>query len=300
MDMLNSAEQSAIEPVHISTTTPQEFNPNFWPVQPGDYTVFNPTASIAVLLLGDAGNINSTSFSSLGNIAIVGSLTTENIGIEYVIKNLISNPFIRHLAVTGREVSGHCPGDAIINLNLNGVDENQKIVDASGARPILRNTLLQEIEHFREQITVHNFLHCHEADSLKKEIVSLKSRDSAPYKHGLYVRLVDIIEARPAKRLQLDPEGYFIILARKGKENPLYVEHYKNNGRLLHIIEGKDAATICSTIINMKLVSRMDHAAYLGRELAKAENSFFSNANYLQDQAQGEMIYTRFSLKNMK
>jgi hypothetical protein len=37
----------------------------------------------------------------------------------------------------------------------------------------------------------------------------------------------------PAKRLQLDPEGYFIILVRKGKENPLYVEHYQNNGRLL-------------------------------------------------------------------
>jgi tetrahydromethanopterin S-methyltransferase subunit A len=289
MDMLNSMEQSAIEPVNISTTTPQEFNPSFWPVQPGDYKVFDPTASIALLLLGNTKNIDSTFFSSLGNIAIVGPLTTENIGIEYVIKNLISNPFIRHLAVTGQEISGHRPGDAIINLNLKGVDENQKIVDASGARPILRNTLPQEIEHFREQITVHNFLGCCEADSLKKEILLLKSLDSAPYKNGLYVRLVDIIEATPAKRLQLDPEGYFIILARKGKENPLYVEHYKNSGRLSHIIEGKDAATICSTIISMKLVSRIDHAAYLSRELAKAEFAIRRGATYTQDAGQGEL-----------
>jgi len=43
-------------------------------------------------------------------------------------------------------------------------------------------------------------------------------------------------------------------------------------------------------IVNMKLVSQMDHAAYLGRGLAKAENSVFSNVKYLQDTAQGDML----------
>jgi tetrahydromethanopterin S-methyltransferase subunit A len=291
MDMLNSmAAESAIEPVHIATITPQEFDSDFWPVHPGDYEVFNQTASIAVLFLGDSRRIDSSFFSSLENIAIVGNLTTENIGIEYVLKNIISNPFIRHLVITGQEISGHCPGDAIINLKNKGIVTNQKIVDASGARPILRNTMPQEIAQFRKQITIHDFLHCDDINTLKTEIQLLTSLDSAPYEHGLYVRLVDVIMAEPAKRLQLDQEGYFIILVRKGKKNPLYVEHYKNNGRLLHIIEGKDAVTICSTIITMQLVSRIDHAAYLGRELAKAENSLYSNTRYIQDKAQGEIF----------
>jgi len=285
MDMLNSVEESKIEPVNITTTTPQEFTSDFWPVQPGDYTVFNPGASVAIVSLGDSHIIGRSFFALFKNIAIIGNLTTENIGIEYVLKNLISNPFIRHLAIIGKEVSGHRPGDAIINLQKKGMNTKQRIVDASGARPILRNTLPQEIAQFRKQITIHDFLHCDDIDNLKNEIRLLNSLGSVPYEHGLYIRLVDTVNAEPAKRLQLDREGYFIILVRKGNDKPLYVEHYNNNGRLLHIIEGKDATSICSTIINMQLVSQMDHAAYLGRELAKAENSIYSNTKYTQDQA---------------
>lgn len=289
MDMLNSMEQSAIEPANISTIAPQEFSPGSWPVQPGDYKVLNPSASIAIILLADPGSIDSTLYS-LDKVAIVGPLATENIGIEYVIKNLISNPFIRHLAVIGPDASGHRPGDAIINLSRNGIDEKQKIVDASGARPVLRNILPQEIEHFREQITVHDFLQYGDVNLLKDELLLLNSLDTTPYKHGIRISLVESLEARPAKRLQLDPAGYFIIMVRQGKENPIYVEHYKNNGRLSHIVEGKDATTICSTIIDLQLVSKMNHAAYLGRELARAEHSLLDQTKYIQDKAQGEVI----------
>ena len=289
MDLLDSNGKSVIEPVKSATISPQEFDPDLWPVQPGDYTVLNPTASVAILFLGDTRIIGSSFFSSLENIAIIGNVTTENIGVEYVLKNLISNPFIRHLVIIGEDINGHLPGNATINLHKNGVDEKQRIINATGARPILKNTLPQEISQFRKQITIHDFLQFDDIDTLKHEIQLLNSLESVPSEHGLYVRMVDIVNAEPAKRLQLDREGYFIILLRKGNENPLYVEHYKNNGRLLHIIEGKDAPTICSTILNMQLVSQMDHAAYLGRELAKAENALHSNTKYIQDQAQGEL-----------
>jgi tetrahydromethanopterin S-methyltransferase subunit A len=296
MDMLNAMEDSNIEPVNIAIITPEKYDPNYWPVQPGDYTVFNPTAFLAILILGDSRIVDRSFFSSLGNIAVTGNLTTENIGIEYVVKNLISNPYIRHLAIIGVEITGHCPGNAIINLHKNGIDALHAIVAASGARPVLKNVLPQEITQFRKQISIHNFMDINDADALKDQINLLNSLHSVPYEQGLYVRLVNTIEAKPNKRLHLDREGYFIVLARKGKENPLYVEHYKNNGRLLHIIEGKDASTICSTIINMKLVSRMDHAAYLGRELAKAEYALSSNTRYIQDQAQGVVIGNKMSL----
>ena len=55
------------------------------------------------------------------------------------------------------------------------------------------------------------------------------------------------------------------------------------------IIKGEDAATILSTLIGMGLVSQLDHAAYLGRELARAEMSLDSDIKYVQDKAQGEI-----------
>lgn len=96
-----------------------------------------------------------------------------------------------------------------------------------------------------------------------------------------------ILEARPSCRLSLDPAGYLIILTNRGGKNPLRVEHYTNSGELAHVIEGSDAATLCATLIDRKLVSRLDHAAYLGRELARAENALTAGVRYIQDRAQG-------------
>ena len=78
-----------------------------------------------------------------------------------------------------------------------------------------------------------------------------------------------------------------MILVMKGREQPLLVEHYTNDGVLRNVIEGTDAASICATIVEMKLISQLDHAAYVGRELAKAELSLSAELKYIQDKAQG-------------
>jgi len=75
----------------------------------------------------------------------------------------------------------------------------------------------------------------------------------------------------------------------KGKPYPIVVEPYSNDGRLKNIIEGKDAATTCATLVEMELVSQLDHAAYMGRELARVEACLLSDTQYIQDKAQGEI-----------
>ena len=50
------------------------------------------------------------------------------------------------------------------------------------------------------------------------------------------------------------------------------------------IIKGKTAENIFSKIEKMKLLTRLDHAAYLGRELAKAEILQESPARYNLEQ----------------
>jgi len=42
-------------------------------------------------------------------------------------------------------------------------------------------------------------------------------------------------------------------------------------------------------VIDEGLISRLDHAAYLGRELARAEQSLKGAAPYVQDRAAGEV-----------
>ena len=48
--------------------------------------------------------------------ALAGTLQTENIGLEKVICNIVSNPNILYLIVFGPESPGHLVGDAIIAL----------------------------------------------------------------------------------------------------------------------------------------------------------------------------------------
>lgn len=50
---------------------------------------------------------------------------------------------------------------------------------------------------------------------MTNKIAELRDAKPDPFEHGLFVRLVDVVEAKPAKRLRLDPEGYFVILVRR-------------------------------------------------------------------------------------
>lgn len=55
------------------------------------------------------------------------------------------------------------------------------------------------------------------------------------------------------------------------------------------LLTNVDAATTCATLVDMQLVSQIDHAAYMGRELARVETCLLSDTPYVQDKAQGEL-----------
>ena len=87
-----------------------------------------------------------------------------------------------------------------------------------------------------------------EISEIARQIERLDKQAVQPYEDGLKVDLVEIQRAKPAKRLKLDPAGYFMIMVMKGKEQPLLIEHYSNDGRLMNMIEGVDSASICATL----------------------------------------------------
>lgn len=82
----------------------------------------------------------------------------------------------------------------------------------------------------------------------------------------------------------MDKAGYFVIIPQPEK-GIIAAEHYSYDNRLLRVVEGRDARSIYWTIIENGWVTQLSHAAYLGRELAKAELSVKIGFKYVQDGA---------------
>jgi tetrahydromethanopterin S-methyltransferase subunit A len=91
------------------------------------------------------------------------------------------------------------------------------------------------------------------------------------------------IKAPQSEQLILDPLGFFVIYAAKD-EQKIYLEHYKKDGTLNEVIYGEDPISIASTAVKRGLVSRLDHAVYLGRELEKAYFCIMYGSRYIQDE----------------
>ena len=86
--------------------------------------------------------------------ALAGTLQTENIGIEKIICNVVSNPNIRYLIVCGPESPGHLVGETLLALAKNGLDAQRRIIGTAAPTPCLFNVQLELVRRFREQVTL--------------------------------------------------------------------------------------------------------------------------------------------------
>jgi len=89
------------------------------------------------------------------------------------------------------------------------------------------------------------------------------------------------IQARPSKSWRVDPAGPIRIRivpdSISGKGGLIVAEHEKA------LVVGKNAREVIDTLLELELISRLDHAAYLGRELEKAQLALQFNRSYAQD-----------------
>jgi tetrahydromethanopterin S-methyltransferase subunit A len=131
-----------------SKENPIGYDPGSWPPVRGDYQVGDPMCRIAVVTLA--------SHLCVTGAAISGPCKTENLGVEKVVANVISNSNIRFLLVCGAESKGHLPGDAILALHRNGVDAKGRIFGSRGAIPFIENLPTEAIRRFQDQVKVIN------------------------------------------------------------------------------------------------------------------------------------------------
>jgi len=140
--------------------------PEGYPPEEGRYIRGNDYSPVAVCVILDTFDwaippeLNELVMSGIDSgAALSGMLQTENIGLEKMICNIVANPNIRYIVLCGRESAGHLPGEALLALKQNGVDDTKRIIGSKALTPFLYNIPTNLIDRFNQQIvTIINLL----------------------------------------------------------------------------------------------------------------------------------------------
>ena len=88
-----------------------------------------------------------------------------------------------------------------------------------------------------------------------------------------------VLEGAENYKFSQDPKGSFKIMTENGFIKAVHYIHLKPD----IVIKGKTSKSVYDEIIKQGLVSRIEHATYLGAELQKAEIAAKLNKHYVQD-----------------
>ncbi len=162
-------------------TDQESTNPGYsdpWPLVRGDYRLGDPRAKVAVVTL-------ASSIYPQG-AAISGPCKTENLGLEKIVANVISNSNIRVLIICGAESKGHLPGNTLIALHENGIDGKGRIVGSKGAIPFIQNLPGQAIERFKRQVELVDRIGLEDRDEIER-LISQYDQISTPFPEEPYL-----------------------------------------------------------------------------------------------------------------
>jgi tetrahydromethanopterin S-methyltransferase subunit A len=147
-----------------------------WPVISGDYIVGDPESPVAVTTL--ASHIEA----ELSGAAIAGPCKTENLGVEKVVANIISNPNIRFL-ITGQSFKA---------LHENGADpDKKKIIGATGAIPFVENVPLEGVERFQQQLEIIDLIDTEDVGAIQAKINECVEKDPGAFEEEAMVISVE-------------------------------------------------------------------------------------------------------------
>src|SRR5680860_171883 len=116
-NILTSDFPSLIQTASLSCNF--EIKEKIWPPIPGEYFTFckGSDCPVAVSTLSSIELAETLASIRPNGLCIVGKTETENIGIDKVIKNTITNATIRFLIVAGQDPQGHHSGKTLLALS---------------------------------------------------------------------------------------------------------------------------------------------------------------------------------------
>jgi len=148
-----------------------------WPLVKGDFHSGDAKSCVAVVTMGS--HLDEQAICDAG-AALCGSCKTENLGLEKVIANVISNPNIRFVLTCGTEVKGHLSGQTLQALHANGV-EGGKVVGSKGAIPFIENLDDAAIKRFQAQTELVDIMETEDLGAIKAKIAELQGKDPGAF-----------------------------------------------------------------------------------------------------------------------
>jgi tetrahydromethanopterin S-methyltransferase subunit A len=149
---------------------------------------------------------------------------------------------------------------------------------------VLKNLTTQEVAAFRQKVELVNLIGEGHTSVIADQIARSAALNPGAADSMACHNAIETVFVDQPEPLVLDPAGYFVVYP-ESRRRTLVLEHYTNKGVLDAVLEGHTAAALYQSAISRNLVSRLDHSAYLGRELARAEQSLKDDTPYVQDRA---------------
>lgn len=256
-----------------------------WPFVGGRYRVFDTTAPVVVVgsnaesLAGDFAALETSGICMVATHCRVAS------DVEKLIRNIAANMAIHSVIVTAAQDEQSPALGALLVLlgaELESDEESQALAKKIKAR-------LDDIDFsaLTRQVRGINMIGQAETDRIVARVSELASEANRP-NTGFRAPVQEdengierVIAAKNIEyELQADKAGNFFVCI---KDKKIVVEQYSAKHDLLRIVEGHTARDLCITLIRNGWVSKLDHAAWLGRELLRAELSMETGEEFLAD-----------------
>jgi len=254
-----------------------------WPFVTGRYHVIDDTAPVIVVMPDNEDLAETLAALSVQGLCMISPICQSASDVEKLIRNVEANLAVHCIVLVGGETGKDYPAlEAFCAI----FDDDQDISEkarriAHGARGKLKAF---DFAALQKRVHVVNMLECVEVDKIVAGIIKHGTEGQRP-DAGFVVQGHDttlgvqrvIVPTDIAHDYQQDKAGKFIIGTDK---NAIVIEHYNAKGELLRLIQGKSARDMCIMLIRNGWVSRLDHAAYLGRELTLAETALQQGVPY--------------------
>jgi len=277
-DDLRRARAAGME---ASRGRPELLAPRPWPVLAGSYEVVDETASVAVCTLASAELV-----AKLGRPAgacIVGRAFTENLGVEKLAINIVANPAIRSLILCGTE-SRHRVGETIEALHGDGLDARGRVNGSTAPAPVLRNFPAEAQRIFHDKLELIDLIDENDVEAVRAAIDAAAARALPPWPEAWTPpRLRRLDASAAAGQPRSDDAAGFLLISLGAYRDRIVVEHYSVEAKLREVFEGRSAEILGRAVMDAGAVRELGHAAYLGRELAKAELALRRGLVYEQD-----------------
>src|SRR5680860_305944 len=141
-----------------------------WPVCSKENVILgNPKSEIAIATLWTPTK-KITEEIGLDAFCIAGQLYSKE-GINFIFRNILANPSIRHLIICGTELSGS--GQVRVDFFEKGIDENHNVIGNDFAK-IHKEIPRESLEMIRKNVTIEKMIGIQDIEKIKKNIATYK------------------------------------------------------------------------------------------------------------------------------